>query len=351
MTTRKTASKRAAKNPVSKKKSSSVSTRQQAAKKSAAKKSAAAPSASKARKTSRLGRGLDILLGADALAIDTLGELSADAEATPRKIAIDQLTAGRFQPRGRIDETGLHELAESIKSQGIMQAILVRPIHGHPQANYEIIAGERRFRAAQLAGLSEIPVVIRTVSDENAAIMALIENIQREDLNPLEEARAVQRLLDEFGLTHEEAAKAIGRSRSATSNLLRLLNLSDAVQTMLLAGDIDMGHARALLPLDAAQQIMLANEIINRRLSVREAEKLVANHLDGQAHSTKAQETASQSNGDAQRLETALSDFLGTRVRLKLRAKNRGQLLIDFHDWDHLNALLERQGLNKVLDD
>lgn len=186
------------------------------------------------------------------------------------------MRAGKYQPRTRMDEGALNELAESIRTQGIMQPILVRALGADAPGQYEIIVGERRFRAAQLAGLKEVPVLVREVADENAAVMALIENIQREDLNPLEEAHGVRRLLDEFGLTHEQAAQAIGRSRSATSNLLRLLNLAAPVQTMLLAGDVDMGHARALLAVDAATQIQLANQVIAKRLSVREAEKLVA---------------------------------------------------------------------------
>ena len=234
-----------------------------------------------------------------------------------------------------------------------MQPILVRPLTGKDSGNYEIIAGERRFRAAQLAGLKEVPVLVKEVADENAAVMALIENIQREDLNPLEEANGVRRLLDEFGLTHEQAAQAIGRSRSATSNLLRLLNLAEPVQTMLLAGDIDMGHARALLATDAATQIQLANEVIAKRLSVRDTEKLVNKRIreaDGLATRPVAQKSDTASNGDIQRLEEALSDHLGTKVTLKVGAKNTGQLQIAFHGWEHLNALLEKQGLAKVLE-
>jgi ParB family chromosome partitioning protein len=231
-----------------------------------------------------------------------------------------------------------------------MQPILVRPLAGKGAGKYEIIAGERRFRAAQLAGLAEVPVLVREVADENAAIMALIENIQREDLNPLEEAHGVRRLLDEFDLTHEQAAQAIGRSRSATSNLLRLLNLAEPVQTMLLAGDIDMGHARALLSLDAANQILLANEIIARRLSVREAEKLVARALREAEEGARPARKVPALSGDAKRLEEAMSDFLGTRVSLKMGAKEKGQLLIDFHGWEHLNSLLERQGMSGLLE-
>ncbi|NYT70487.1 ParB/RepB/Spo0J family partition protein [Pusillimonas noertemannii] len=302
------------------------------------------------KKPKGLGRGLDALLGADAGVIGTLGNKAEAPEAQlPTKLSVKSLKAGKYQPRTRMDEGALGELAESIRTQGIMQPILVRPLG--QAGSYEIIAGERRFRAAQLAGLSEVPVLVREVADENAAVMALIENIQREDLNPLEEAHGVKRLLDEFGLTHEQASQAIGRSRSATSNLLRLLNLTEPVQTMLLAGDIDMGHARALLATEAAQQILLANEIIARRLSVRETEKLVSRQLrelDGSAPSGRSARTAP--SGDAKRLEQALSDHLGTRVSLKVGARNRGQLVIDFHDWEHLNALLERQGLASVMD-
>jgi len=302
------------------------------------------------KKPKGLGRGLDALLGADAGVIGTLGNKTEAPEAQlPTKLSVKSLKAGKYQPRTRMDEGALGELAESIRTQGIMQPILVRPLG--QAGSYEIIAGERRFRAAQLAGLSEVPVLVREVADENAAVMALIENIQREDLNPLEEAHGVKRLLDEFGLTHEQASQAIGRSRSATSNLLRLLNLTEPVQTMLLAGDIDMGHARALLATEAAQQILLANEIIARRLSVRETEKLVSRQLrelDGSVPSGRSARTAP--SGDAKRLEQALSDHLGTRVSLKVGARNRGQLVIDFHDWEHLNALLERQGLASVMD-
>ncbi len=300
-----------------------------------------------------LGRGLDALLGADKTAIDNLdktAEQAPAAEALPSALPVKQLRAGRYQPRTRMDEGALSELAESIRTQGVMQPILVRPLPD-AKGQYEIIAGERRFRAAQLAGLKEVPVLVREVADENAAIMALIENIQREDLNPLEEAQGVKRLLDEFGLTHEQAAQAIGRSRSATSNLLRLLNLCDPVQTMLLAGDIDMGHARALLSLESAQQILAANEIIAKRLSVREAEKLVTRNLrENDGETTRAARAKATPSGDTLRLERALADLLGTKVSLKVGARNKGQLIIDFHDWEHLNSLLERQGLSSVLE-
>lgn len=303
------------------------------------------------RKPKGLGRGLDALLGEDAAAIESFGRSDASSEHTPSVLKLKLLRAGKYQPRTRMDEGALNELADSIRAQGIMQPILVRPLIGKEAGQYEIIAGERRFRAAQLAGLTEVPVLVRDVADESAAVMALIENIQREDLNPLEEAHGVRRLLDEFGLTHEQASQAIGRSRSATSNLLRLLNLTGPVQTMLLAGDIDMGHARALLATDAASQILLANEVIAKRLSVRETEKLVGRSIrDADEKNTKAARKSVADSGDVKRMEEALSDHLGTRVSLKIGTKNRGQLLIDFHGWEHLNSLLERQGLAGVIE-
>ncbi|WP_322995778.1 ParB/RepB/Spo0J family partition protein [Castellaniella sp.] len=301
-----------------------------------------------------LGRGLDALLGDDRGALDAVG--AGHAPAAPSQLPVAVLRAGRYQPRTRMDEEALNDLADSIRAQGIMQPILVRPLEQEP-GQYEIIAGERRYRAAQIVGLTDVPVLVRQVADEHAAAMALIENIQREDLNPLEEAQGVRRLLDEFGLTHEQAATAIGRSRSATSNLLRLLNLAEPVQTMLLAGDIDMGHARALLAADAARQILLAQEVIVRRLSVRDTEKRVARALrdDDEVISTRAGRVAKSGpkpgNGDLERLEKALSDHLATRVRIKSGARQGGQLVIDFSDWVHLDALLERQGLSKVLEE
>ncbi|OWT74269.1 MULTISPECIES: ParB/RepB/Spo0J family partition protein [unclassified Achromobacter] len=302
------------------------------------------------KKPKGLGRGLDALLGADAPAIETFSKKTAkEEEGPPSVLPVTRMRAGKYQPRTRMDEGALTELADSIRTQGIMQPILVRSLPDLP-GEYEIIAGERRFRAAQLAGLKEVPVLVRDVADEHAAVMALIENIQREDLNPLEEAHGVRRLLDEFGLTHEQAAQAIGRSRSATSNLLRLLNLATPVQTMLLAGDVDMGHARALLAVDAATQIQLANLIVAKRLSVREAEKLVtAAGMAAEPAERKKKKTGA--SRDVTRMEEALSDFLGTRVALKVGARERGQIVIDFHGWEHLNALLEKQGLSGVLDE
>ena len=218
------------------------------------------------KKPKGLGLGLEALLGPR---VKDAGEVAAEADTTPHVLKLSLLQPGKYQPRTRMDEGSLYELAESIKAQGVMQPVLVRPLSG---GRYEIIAGERRMRAAKLAGLDEVPVLVKDVPDESAAAMALIENIQREDLNPLEEAQGLKRLTDEFGLTHEMAAQAVGRSRSAASNLLRLLNLTEPVQQMLMAGDIDMGHARALLPLEGAQQILSATEIVSKigRASCRE---------------------------------------------------------------------------------
>ncbi|MGB4009451.1 MAG: ParB/RepB/Spo0J family partition protein [Zwartia sp.] len=298
------------------------------------------------KKPKGLGRGLEALLGADAPGLSQLGQTETSL-ALPTVLPVSKLQAGKYQPRTRMDEGALAELADSIRTQGIMQPILVRPVDA-AKGRYEIIAGERRFRAAQLAGLTEVPVLVREVADEHAAAMALIENIQREDLNPLEEAQGVKRLLEEFGLTHEQAATAIGRSRSATSNLLRLLNLAAPIQTMLLAGDIDMGHARALLAVDNATQIQLANQIIAKRLSVREAEKLVSQI--GTESKTKTSKKDKSGSRDVVRLEEILSDQLGTKVFLKANAKGRGQLIIDFHGWEHCSSLIEKMNLKEELD-
>ena len=283
------------------------------------------------KKLKGLGRGLDALLGGDMM----------DAPAppgAPSALALSQLQAGKYQPRTRMDEGALNELAASIKTQGIMQPVLVRPVDG---GRYEIIAGERRFRTAQLAGLDEIPVLVRDVDDQAAAAMALIENIQREDLNPLEEAQGIARLISDFDFTHEQAATAVGRSRSAVSNLLRLVNLAQPVQTMLMAGDIDMGHARALLSVDNASQIALASHVVAKRLSVRETEKLVARALEAQASSASAPRLKEKS-GDIVRLEEELSDKLATPVVFKMGPKGRGQVIIDFADLDILEGVLAR---------
>ncbi|HET7772520.1 MAG TPA: ParB/RepB/Spo0J family partition protein [Burkholderiaceae bacterium] len=279
-----------------------------------------------------LGRGLDALLAGN-------DEAAPPAKDTTGTLRVEQLQPGKYQPRTRMDETALTELADSIRAQGLMQPILVRSVGAE---RFEIIAGERRWRASQLAGLTEVPVLIRDVPDENAAAMALIENIQREDLNALEEAQGVQRLINEFGLTHEQAATAIGRSRSATSNLLRLLNLAKPVQTMLLAGDLDMGHARALLAVDAATQITLANQIAAKRLSVREAEKLVAKV--GAEFTLKASQAPKKTaeDRDTLRLAEQLSEALGTSVTIKPGKKGAGTLVIDYHSLDALQGVVER---------
>jgi ParB family chromosome partitioning protein len=279
-----------------------------------------------------LGRGLEALLGSSA---DIAEPVKIDG--APHTLPLDKLQAGKYQPRTRMDEGALQELAASIRAQGLMQPILVRPVAAD---RYEIIAGERRFRAARLAGLDEVPVLVRDVPDQAAAAMALIENIQREDLNPLEEAQGIQRLLDEFGFTHEQAAESVGRSRSAVSNLLRLLNLAAPVQTMLLAGDLDMGHARALLAVDAATQITLANQVVNKRMSVRETEKLVTSTAKA-APAVKAK-VHHDGGRDTRRLEEELSDLLAATVRIKLGRRGRGQVLVDFGDLDALEGILAR---------
>jgi ParB family transcriptional regulator, chromosome partitioning protein len=284
------------------------------------------------KKMKGLGRGLEALLGGDAEIT------SSGATNLPSTLPVGQLQAGKYQPRTRMDEGALAELASSIKTQGIMQPVLVR---GIGNGRYEIIAGERRFRAAQLAGLDEIPVLVREVDDQAAAAMALIENIQREDLNPLEEAQGIARLISDFNFTHEQAATAVGRSRSAVSNLLRLINLAAPVQTMLMAGDIDMGHARALLAVDAATQITLANQVVAKRLSVRDTEKLVARALE-ERNAPASAPSAKEKSSDILRLEEELSDKLATPVAFKMGTKGKGQMIIDFADLDILDGVLAR---------
>jgi ParB family chromosome partitioning protein len=297
------------------------------------------------KKIKGLGRGLEALLGPSAS--DT-NQISADSGA-PSVLSLDNMVAGVYQPRTRMDEGALYELAESIKSQGIMQPILVRRLGtGANAGKYEIIAGERRFRAAKLAGLSEVPVLVRDVPDQAAAAMALIENIQREDLNPLEEAQGLQRLIKEFGLTHEDAAQAVGRSRSAASNLLRLLNLADAVQTMLMAGDLDMGHARALLSLDKAAQITAANQISAKKLSVREAESLAKKI--GAEFALVAQKPKKEKHRDLKRVEEELADLLTAQVEIRIkktvkrhgRMEEMGELAIAFGSLDALNGIIDK---------
>jgi len=292
------------------------------------------------KKLKGLGLGLEALLG------PKVSEAPAADPAAPSSLKLDRLRTGKYQPRTRMDEGSLYELAESIKSQGVMQPILVRPVEG---GGYEIIAGERRFRAAKLAGLNEVPVLVKAVADEAAAVMALIENIQREDLNPLEEAQGLQRLVSEFQLTHEQAAQAVGRSRSAASNLLRLLQLSEPVQHMLMAGDLDMGHARALLSLAPAQQVMAAHEISAKKLSVREAERLVA-----RASSTRGTKPAVKAAKprDLLRLEERLADALTAQVEIRLQRKGArgqaGEIAIRFGSLDELNGLLDKLGITET---
>lgn len=257
-------------------------------------------------------------------------------------LPLERLEPGRYQPRTRMDEAALQELADSIRQHGLMQPIVVRPVG--PQ-RYEIVAGERRFRAARLAGLPEVPVLVRAVPDEQALQLALIENIQREDLNPLEEAQAVRRLVDEFGYTHERAAQALGRSRSATTNLLRLLNLAGPVQTMLLAGDLEMGHARALLALGAAGQIALAQHVVDRRLSVRETEAIASRGgLPAVAprRGAASEDDAAGGDADVRRLQRRLSDRLATRVEIRQGARGRGALVIHFDGNEAFESLLGR---------
>jgi len=270
-----------------------------------------------------LGRGLDALLGSDEAARnESLGTVDTA-----------QIRPGRYQPRTRMDEAALAELAHSIRTQGLLQPVVVRPVDG----GYELIAGERRWRAAQMAGLKQLPAIVREVPDESAMVMALIENIQREDLNPMEEAAGVQRLIDEFRMTHEQAADAVGRSRSATTNLLRLLKLAKPVQDALMRGTVEMGHARALLSLDAARQIEVANRIAAKHLSVRETEALVQALLRG----PKAKK-GRRTDRDLARLEEEMSQRIGTTVEIKPARKGRGKLVLHYSSLDHLDELLKR---------
>jgi ParB family transcriptional regulator, chromosome partitioning protein len=278
-------------------------------------------------KPKALGRGLSALLAGDE------AEASARQEST-NTLAVTALKPGKFQPRSRMDQAALQELSHSIKAQGLLQPILVRPLNG---GGYEILAGERRWRAAQLAGLGEVPVVVKEVEDSIALQVALIENIQREDLNPLEEAGGIKRLIDEFKMTHEAAALAVGRSRSAVTNLLRLLNLAPRVREMLLEDEIEMGHARALLALAPPRQEQLARQIVEQDLSVREVEKLA-----GQAYapvSVKAKSVKAVDR-DVARLEEELSEKLGTRVQIRSGAKGKGRLEILYRSFEQLDVIL-----------
>ncbi len=294
------------------------------------------------QKKKGLGRGLDALLGGNG------ADLSG--EASQKTLAVSQLQAGKYQPRQAMDQSSLDELAESIRSQGVMQPLLVRPV-GAAGQKFEIIAGERRFRAAQLAGLSEVPVIVREVDDQAALAMALIENLQRQDLTALEEAQGIDRLIQEFGLTHEQAAKAVGRSRSATTNLLRLLQLPASVQTMLRDGALDAGHARALLPLQATAQRALAERIVREQLSVRDAERLVtklqSGSISGKGSAKKAGRPMSR---DWIRVQEQVSDGIGLPVSLKQGRGASGEMTIRFSSLEELDGLIARllpQGLSE----
>jgi ParB family chromosome partitioning protein len=275
-----------------------------------------------------LGRGLDALLsGSDRPQGDE-----------QRNLPVERLKPGKYQPRTHMDQDSLAELAASIRAQGVMQPILVRAVDSTPGAErYEIVAGERRWRASQLAGLTEVPVLVRCIPDEQALAMALIENIQRENLNPLEEAQGLQRLIDEFGLTHQQAADAVGRSRPAASNLLRLLQLTAPVQELLMTGQIDMGHARALLPVSTGQQVGLAQRVVQKGLSVRDTERLVQQLLNPPKN---APEKAI--DRDLLSLQERLSDGLGTNVAIRSNKKGAGKVTIDFSSLDQLDGLISR---------
>jgi len=276
-----------------------------------------------------LGRGLDALLGGDEPA---QARASGDQQA---ELKVDLLQPGKYQPRTQMSEVALKELADSIKAQGVIQPILVRPVGG---SRYEIIAGERRWRAARIAGLATVPALVREVPDNAALAMALIENIQREDLNPLEEANGIQRLVAEFNITHDKAAEMVGRSRSAVTNLLRLLALAEPVRDLLQQGKLDMGHARALLALAGMQQIETARLIAEHGMSVRDTEKLVGRLLRG----TSAKKLRKTSDRDVLRLQEELAQKLGTKVQIKAGNKGRGSLVIQYSSLDQLDAILAR---------
>jgi ParB family chromosome partitioning protein len=275
-----------------------------------------------------LGRGLDALLAGN----------EAQSKEQQRALPVGSLQPGKYQPRTQMDAASLEELAASIRAQGLMQPILVRPIgEKFGDDRFEIIAGERRWRAAQIAGLTEVPTLIRDIPDESALAMALIENIQRENLNPLEEAHGLQRLIDEFSMTHQQAADAVGRSRPAASNLLRLLQLAAPVQEMLMRGEIDMGHARALLPLSGVLQVQLAQRVVQKGLSVREAERLVQHALK-----PPREVEVAKPDRDVVRLQDELADLLGAQVAIRTNKKGAGKVQIEFGDLDQLEGILQR---------
>jgi ParB family chromosome partitioning protein len=279
-------------------------------------------------KKPRLGRGLDALLGG------ALGS-AAEAKEELRQLPVDLLARGKYQPRSHMNAEALQELADSIKAQGVVQPIVVRQL---PGGSYEIVAGERRWRAAQMAGLDTIPAVVRSIPDEAAIAIALIENIQREDLNPVEEAVALQRLIDEFGMTHQQSAESVGRSRAAVTNLLRLLTLNDDVRQMLEQGKMDMGHARALLALSGHAQSQAARQVVERGLSVRETENLVRRQLERPAPAKRR----AGLDPDVRALQDKLSDKLGARVHIAHTPKGKGRVTIDYNSLDELEGILSR---------
>jgi ParB family chromosome partitioning protein len=279
-----------------------------------------------------LGRGLEALLGASD---------KSNANAGVAMLSLNQLQAGKYQPRKNMVDASLQELSESIKEQGIMQPLLVRSI---APGKYEIIAGERRFRAATMAGLKEVPVLIKEANDQATAAMALIENMQREDLNALEEANGLARLIEEFGYTHDKAAQAVGKSRSAVSNLLRLIQLAKPVQLMLAKGDIDMGHARALLPLEAAAQVSLAQKIVIQKLSVREAEQMATKLVLNKTPTGASKKAKIKADPDLRQLQEKLSDQLNLAVEIKQKRRG-GEISIKFSQFDELDGFLKRLGI------
>ena len=281
-----------------------------------------------------LGRGLEALLGANDKSNANAGGVAM--------LQISQLQAGKYQPRKNMVDASLQELSESIKEQGIMQPLLVRSV---ASGKYEIIAGERRFRAASMAGLKEVPVLIKEANDQATAAMALIENMQREDLNALEEASGLARLIAEFGYTHEKAAQAVGKSRSAVSNLLRLMQLAKPVQLMLSKGDIDMGHARALLPLEAAAQVSLAQKIVIQKLSVREAEQMATKLVLNKTEVGRSKKTKVKADPDLRQLQERLSDQLNLAVEIKQK-RCGGEISIKFSQFDELDGFLKRLGID-----
>ncbi|MEJ2256605.1 MAG: ParB/RepB/Spo0J family partition protein [Woeseiaceae bacterium] len=289
----------------------------------------------------RLGRGLDALLSKPGAERKAAADVSPEAGDGLREIPVELLQRGQYQPRVDMRQDTLENLADSIRSQGVVQPIVVRPIGGSSgERRFEIIAGERRWRAAQLAGLANIPAVVRDIADEAAIAMALIENIQREDLNPLEESRALDRLIREFDLTHAEAAEAVGRSRASVSNLLRLLDLSDKVKPLLEDRQLEMGHARALLGIsDATQQFDVARQVVKKGLSVRETERLVKRISAGGAK--KPAKLPAAKDADIRRLEIEVSEKLGARVNLEHSAKGAGKLVISYNSLDELDGILK----------